>query len=57
MKKIKLLSLYLLVVLCPSVNGARKFLQNLYFIGSIPIAASNQINNLETLRNKAVTAL
>ena len=57
MKKIKLLSLYLLVVLCPSVNGVRKFLQNLYFIGSIPIAASNQINNLETLRNKAVTAL
>jgi hypothetical protein len=30
MKKSKVLSLYVLVLLCSSMNGARKFLQNLF---------------------------
>jgi hypothetical protein len=47
MKKFKLLALYLLTLLCPAVNGAGKFLQNLYSSVRIPIAASNLFNNLE----------
>jgi len=51
MKKFKLLSLYLLVLLYSSMNGAGKFLQNLYSSVRFRIAASNPINNLETLHN------
>ncbi len=48
-RKAKLLSLYVLDILCPSVKGGQKISAKPLFIGSIPIAASKSRTNFNTL--------